>query len=266
MDFLLESIGFPPGTDHGELIEVVLRRGEGVPWRGDPSNHMRLPLGEGLELRVDRDPERGFWTLLPHYQTPQRLRVLVERIRRVPDSPFDALLEGWAAPPTPEELADGLGTLPGAFRVAAWLTDAKRLPRTMKRGSVIAISVAGFALSLDRIGPLEQARDQSILELDRGCSIAPLEGADVPGGCIEISARVKEVRTLRNGLSGELVRMIVADAPERPLLLFLSRWQLEQDALPLPRPGWRLEGAFLLSGRIAGGLPRTQDRVGGAFG
>ncbi len=266
MDFLLECIGFPPGTDHQALIDVVRRRGEGAPWRGDPRDHLRLPLGEGLELRLDRDPERDFWTLLPHYQVAERLRVLVQRIRRMPDSPFDALLTGWAAPPTPEELADGLGKLPGAFPLAAWLTDARRLPRSIRSGAVIAISVAGFGLALERIAPNEQLSDRRILELDRECSVAPLGGNDDPGGCVELSVRVKEVRTLRNSLSGELVRMVVADAPDRPLLLFLSRWQLEEESLPLPRPGWRVEGVFLLSGRIAGGLPRLEPRVGGAFG
>ncbi len=266
MEFLLECIGFPPGTDHDSLIEAVLARGEGVPWRGDPSQHLRLPLGEGLELRLDREPEQEFWTLLPHYHVPHRLRVRVEELRRVLDSPFDALLTGWVAPPTPEELAEGLGRLPGAYPLATWLTDAKRLPSNIRRGQVIAISVAGFAVAVDRIVPNEEVRDAHILELDRGCSIAPLGGLEDPGGCAELSVRVKEVRQLRNALSGESAQLVVADAPERPLVLFLSRWQLEEDSLPAPRPGWRIEGTFHFTGRIAGGIAAPSDAARDAFG
>ena len=51
MEFLLECIGFPPGQDQGELIERVRRDGEPVPWRGDPENHLRLPIGGKDALR-----------------------------------------------------------------------------------------------------------------------------------------------------------------------------------------------------------------------
>ena len=46
--------------------------------------------------------------------------------------------------------------------------------------------------------------------------------------------------------------------------LFLSRWQLEDQGLALPRPGWRIEGIFVFQARIAGGLPRRGG--GGTFG
>jgi hypothetical protein len=62
------------------------------------------------------------------------------------------------------------------------------------------------------------------------------------------------------------VDLLEVDAPERPLELFASRWQLEKDGLPPPRPGWRIEGTFMLSGRIAGGLPGPRRRARERFG
>ena len=263
MDFLLECIGFAPDQDPEELVERVRGEGEPVPWRGDPENHLRLPIGEGLELRLDREPGQDFWTLLPHFQVPHRLRVAVESIAKVPDSPFDALLTGWASPPGPDRPD---GRRPGAFRLATWLTDARRLPRRLPPNHVLAVSIAGFALEVSYVGPNEGVADRTILERPRGAHVSPLGARDSPGGCAEVSARVKALRTLRNELTGRPVQLVVADAPERPLLLFVSPWQLRQDGLPQPRPGWRIEGTFLFTGRIAGGLPGPKRRARQAFG
>jgi hypothetical protein len=149
LDFLLECIGFPPDTNSADLVQRVLAEGEGVPGRGDPAFHRRLVVGEGLELRLDREDDQEFWTLLPHYRVPHRLRVAVESLRSVEDSPFDALLIGWAAPPTPQELAELSGEQrprAGAYRFATWLTDARRLPSEMNVGHVLAISVVLTAM------------------------------------------------------------------------------------------------------------------------
>lgn len=263
MDFLLECIGFPPGTDADDLIRRVRDQGESVPWRGDPSSHRRLLLADGLELRLDREVDQDFWTLLPHFKVPYRLRVAVESLVAVPDSPFDALLIGWAAPPAPEAPeSDGQG----AYRLAAWLTDARRLPRQLRQGHVLAVGVAGFALEVSYVGPNEGVRDRDILELPHGAFVAPLTGSDSPGGCSEVSLRVKEIRHLRNPITGLTVDVLITDAPERPLLLFLSPWQLFNDGLLQARPGWRIEGTFLFTGRIEGGLPGPRRRLKRAFG
>lgn len=262
MDFLLECIGFPPDLDPDELVERVCDEGEAVAWRGDPGNHRRLDLGGGLELRVDREPGQEFWTLLPHYRVPHRLRFAVESLRWVPDSPFDALLTGWASPPAPG-MGDGL---PGAYRLSTWLTDARRLPRRLDMGHVLAISVAGFALEVSYLGPNEGVREEGILERRRGAWIAPLGSVESPGGCSEVSIRIKEIRHLRNRLTGRDVDVLVCDAPERPLLLFVSPWQLEQYGMQKPRPGWRIEGTFLFTGRIAGGLTKPSSPSQRAFG
>ena len=55
--------------------------------------------------------------------------------------------------------------------------------------------------------------------------------------------------------------LIEVDAPGRPLDLFVSRWQLEAHELPPPRPGWRIEGAFLFTGRVSGGLGPQRHRT-----
>jgi hypothetical protein len=65
---------------------------------------------------------------------------------------------------------------------------------------------------------------------------------------------VRAIHHLENPFTRERIELVEADAPGRPLDLFLSRWQLEAHALPAPRPGWRIEGVFLFNGRVAGGL------------
>ncbi len=267
MEFLLECIGFPPDLDRDALVHRVRTGGEAVAWRGDPENHKRLPLGGGLELRLDREPGQDFWTLLPYFRVPHRLRVGVSSLRNVEDSPFDALLTGWACPPSPLEPEPAWGSdAPGAYQIATWLTDARRLPRRIPPGHVLAVSVAGFALHVEYVGPNSGVRDVTILERPRGASIAPLGGHEDPGGCSNVSLRIREIRHLRNPLSGEAVDVLLTDAPGRPLLLFVSPWQLRTDGLPAPRPGWRIEGHFLFTGVIAGGLPGRGRGAPRSFG
>ncbi len=263
MDFLLECIGFPPDQDPAALTQLVRARGEGVPWRGDPSHHLRLPLGGGLELRLDREPDQDFWTLLPAYRSPYRLRVAVEQLRSMPDSPFDALLTGWGCPPIPGE---GRHAEPGEYLFSTWLTDARRLPRRVERGRILAVSAAGFALHLDYVGPNEGVTDPRILENPRGAHLEPLGGPQDPGGCTELSLRVRSIERRRNPVSGQEVELLICDAPERPWVLFVSPWQLAQDGLPAPRPGWRIEGTFLFSGVISGGLTGPRQRARTQFG
>jgi hypothetical protein len=282
VDFLLECIGFPPEHPLEDLIERVRRDGESAPWRGPAEHHMRLALVDGLELRADRDPERGTWNLVPHYQTNRRLRVAVEEILDLPDSRFDALLTGWAAPPTPDELVlDEAGSAnvialssggvlvsqaPGAYPITMYLTDARRLPPHVPHGSVLAVSVAGFALDVAYVGADEGVRDAAILERESGAWIRPLDAPGEPGGCAEVSLRILSITHHENPITKLRFDRIEADAPERPHSLFVSRWQLEHDGLPPPRPGARIEGTFLFTGRIAGGLPGPRRTARGAFG
>lgn len=263
MDFLLECVGFAPDYDRDSLIDRVLSEGESIAWRGAPELHLALNLGGGLQLRMDKEPEHPDWTLWPYFQVSRRLRIAVESVRPIPDSPFDSLLTGWAAPPLPGE--DYPPGLKGAYRLATNLCDARRLPRSLSPDHVLAISVAGYALDVSYLGPNSGVFDASILELESGAWIQPLGGDAAPGGCSDISARIKSVKHLRNPVTGVDVDHLVVDAPARPIDLFLSRWQLEKDGLPLPRPGYRIEGTFLFNGRIAGGItnPPSRRRVFG---
>jgi len=253
MDFLLECIGFPPTTSIPELAERLRREGESVALRGPKGEHKRLALAGGLEIRLDREIDQPHDTLWPCFEASHRLRVAVDSLLAVPDSPYDALLIGRANPPVPD---DPWREVTGDdYALSTYLWDARRLPRTLPRGHVLAVSLAGFALDVTAVGPNEGVRNPYLADEPGGATLLPLQGSDQPGGCMELSLVVRAIHHLRNPLTGEPIERIEAEAPGRPIDLFLSRWQLEAHGLPPPRPGWRVEGAFLFNGRLAGGLP-----------
>jgi hypothetical protein len=254
LDFLLECIGFPPDHPIEEIVQRVLREGEPAAWRGDPARHRRLALGGGLELRMDREDDRLPWNLLPFFQTPHRLRIAVDELRALPDSPFDALLWGWVSPPV--EPAERRWS-PGAYRLALNLMDARKLPKSLQKGHVLAVAAAGFALDLTRVGsgaPGQEAR------------IEPLGHPEDPGGCAELSLAVRNIRHLKNPLTGIEVEALELDAPERPQVVFTSRWQRERDGLEPPQVGGRVDGTFLFLGTVTGGLPGQARASGRSFG
>jgi len=259
MDFLLECIGFPPDVGEDALVRLARDVGEPAAWRGHPDEHRLLPLGGGLEVRADLDASGEFWSLTPHLRSPHRRRLAVTSIVRPPDSPFDALITGWAAPPALGDDEDR----PGEYRLSTWVSDARRIDRSLEPGHVLAVTTAGFALNVDRVAPAQEPFAAGILERPRGAFIRPLGGADEPGGCCDVSVRIRSVQRIRNGRTGERVEVAVCDVPDRPLELLVSPWQLERDGLEPLRPGLRIEGTFLFTGRIAGGLKRPQPR---AFG
>jgi hypothetical protein len=258
MDFLLECIGFPPGTDLDALADRLRAEGESVALRGPSGTHLRLPFSGGLEVRLDREAGQAHDSLWPYFESPRRLRVAVESLRPVPDSPFDALLRGRANPPLPEDpWREASGD---EYPLSAFLCDARRLPRALPPGHVLAVSLAGFALDVTYVGPNAGVRGGYLSGEPRGAEILPLEGADQPGGCMELSLVVGRIRHFENPITRERVEAIEGEAPGRPLDLFVSRWQLEAHGFEAPRPGWRIEGAFLFNGRVAGGLPPRTRR------
>jgi hypothetical protein len=263
VDFLLECIGFPPNQDLARLAELARERGEPVPWRGPRGEHLKLSLGAGLEVRLDREPDRSFWSLTPYFQSAQRVRVAIDGLAYPEDAPDDALIAGWANP-APGEHPEAPG--PDSYPVRAQVSDARRLPRRLERGHVIALSLAGFALDVTYIGPDAGARDPLIPGLPYGAGIQPLGSSEDPGGCLEVSLRIRAVRTLENPMTGRLVDLVEVETPGRALPFFVSPWQLEQDRLPRPRAGQRIEGTFYLCGRIAGGLGGPSQNVGERFG
>ncbi len=262
MDYLLECVGVPPDFPRQELEKRVLRGGEAAPWRGAPEDHLLLALGGGLELRMDRDEDDVNWTLTPHFRDAHRLRLAIDTLSGAPDTPHDALLSGWAFPPIPGESSQ----LPGAYLLAIWVNDARRLPQRLAAGHVIGVSCTGYALAVEYIGNNENGQAQGVLDRPHGARLLPLTGADSPGGCMHVSARIRSVRHLHNPLTERSVDLLEIDAPGRPLHIFTSPWHLEEDSLPPPRPGLRIEGIFLFAGRIAGGLPRPSAQVRAAFG
>jgi hypothetical protein len=252
MDFLLECIGFPPGTDVAALAQRLRREGETVALRGPLGEHLRMPFPGGLEVRLDREEGQEHDSLWPYFESARRLRVAVENVTPVPDSPFDVLLHGRANPPLP---ADPWCELSGdEYPLATYLWDARKLPRSLPRGRVLAVSLAGFALDIGFVGPNEGVQSRYLREDPGGSMLLPLAGAESPGGCMELSLLVRAIHHLENPFTRERIELVEADAPGRPLDLFLSRWQLAAHALPAPRPGWRIEGVFLFHGRVAGGL------------
>jgi hypothetical protein len=256
VDFLLECIGFPPGQDLAELARVATHRAERVALRGAPGGeHLRVALGSGLELRMDREAGQERWTLLPYFEPARRLRVAVTSLASPPDSPDDALLMGRANPP-PRSVPEA--PAPDAYDLAALLTDARRLPRDLQAGHVLAVALAGFALDVSHVGDAPSGRVR--------CAVAPLRGPHEPGGCVEVALRVRRVQTERNPLTAAPVELLELETPGRTLPFFLSPWQLAGDGLPMPRAGCWIEGTFLLTGRVAGGLGAQSERLGRSFG
>jgi len=256
MDFLLECVGFPPDTDLAELARRVQREGEPVPWRGPRGLHLRQPLAEGLEVRLDREEGAEHASLWPHFDVKRRLRVAAHELRALPDSPYDALLRGIANPASPAfDAPEALGE---DYALATYLSNARQLPPRLPHAHVLAVSIAGFSLDVSFVGANEGVRDRSILDAPNGALLEPLGGEEEPGGVMELSLRVRTVRRLTNRLTGREVAVLEADAPGRPLELFVSPWQLAAEGFDLPRPGRRIEGAFLFTGRVSGGLPPTR--------
>ncbi len=255
MDFLLECIGFPPDYPLEHLVERVLAEGEPAPWRGDVRFHRRLPLGAGLELRMDRTDEQRPWNLLPHFQPARRLRVSVDDLRALPDSPFDVLLQAWVAPPSePAERK----LRKGAYRLCINLVDARKLPAVIDYGHVLAVQAAGFALDVSAL----EARASAIHE----SWIRPLSGENDPGGCADLSLRVRGLTRFANPITGLEIRALELDAPEFPLTVFVSPWELERNGLGEVRAGGTISGSFLFLGSIAAGIGQPARSAGRSFG
>ncbi len=259
LDFLLESIGFSPQADLDALARQIRSEGEPVAWRGPEGEHLRLAVAPGVDVRLDRDEGEPCPSLWPHFATERRLRVAVKSVVGVPDSPFDALLYGIANPPVPH--LDGSLESEAEredYPLATYLTDARKLPRSLSSDHVLAVSIAGFSLDITYVGPNTGVHDPYILEEPHGARLLPLGDDERPGGCMELSLRVQRVRHLENGVSGHPIEVLETDAPGRPLELFVSRWHLAAAGFEVPRPGWRIEGAFLFTGRVSGGLPPSR--------
>lgn len=108
--------------------------------------------------------------------------------------------------------------------------------------------------------PKSGAARHDVLDNPRGAALEFLGGPDSPAASLQISARIRTVSHLSNRLTGKPVNRIELDVPGMPIEVFVSPWQLEADGLPMPRPGWRIEGVFLMLGRNVGAVPRGRAR------
>jgi hypothetical protein len=257
MDFLLECIGFPPGTDFERLEERLLRQGETAPLVQATGTHLRLAMAGGVELRLDREPDSELSVIWPHFNSTRRLRVEYRGMVPAPGTPYDVVLHGLANPPIP---GDPWCEVEGHdYALSTHLTGARLLPKKLAHGHVLALSVAGFGIDVSYCGPNAGVRDRNILEEPCGALLVPTIGSDAPAGCMDLSLRIRSIRRLENPWTQERILILEVDAPGRPLELFVSPWQFEFGELEEPRPGYRIEGSFLFSGRLAGGLPRRQN-------
>ena len=154
MDFLLECIGFPPDFSLTRLVQTVCAKGDTIPYRGGAGVHLRYPLAGGLEVRVERHEGDEHWSVWPFVRVDHRLRMAVFETRDLPDSPFDRLLLGVANPAPPSHT--GVNSDPTSpseldeeeYFLTTYVTDARRLPRNLPVGHVLAVSIAGFALDV----------------------------------------------------------------------------------------------------------------------
>lgn len=262
MDFLLECIGFSPEWDLASVARVIRERGERTAWRGKDGEHLRLDLAGGLELRLDLDGGRvGHPDLWPFYTSRFRRRVGILKLEQVEDSKGDVIVIGQTDPPAPGESWD----MSMGHDLTFYLTDAKRLPSKLPNNHVLAVMLAGFALQVEYVGPNEGSPMRFADQVDHlskphGASIDFLGAPDSPAACMQLSMRIRAVTHLQNKLTGAAVNRIELDAPGAPLEVFISPWQLEQDGLEMPRPGWRIDGVFLFLGRAIGRTPSTKQR------
>jgi hypothetical protein len=156
-----------------------------------------------------------------------------------------------------------LSAIPGEasgdeYPLVTYLWDARRLPRSLPRGHVLAVSLAGFALDVTYVGPDAGVQSRYLREEPNGSVLLPLEGAEQPDGCMELSLPVRAIHHLENPFTHESIGASRTPRANRST-------SSEPLAAQIPpagaRPGWRIEGPSCSNGRVAGGLPRSGPRL-----
>jgi hypothetical protein len=184
----------------------------------------------------------------------------------IADARFDALVSGRVLSDAARPDGARGGELQGGYHASACLVDARKLPRRIPEGHVLALELCALALDVSYIGDDAGCERTEALPMERGAWLEPLAGPADPAGAMEVSARIARILRERNPLSGEPYDVLELDCPVRPVRALCSRWQREAEGLEPPRVGARIEGVFLFAGRVRGGLPGPQGRARGSFG
>lgn len=281
MDFLLETIGFPPGPATERWMSEQTRRG----------GPRRVSSGPDMSVFV----ERGQWdaplALWPSLLGGSRQRLEIRRLGPWPPEEagaarpprglpgIQALLEGrlcrgesgkgrsGAGGPPP--LRSGAGAVGGAEELSACLVDDPRLEPgaglpPLAAGQRAEFELAAFALDVEQIAarpnqPSQRRgapRVQSGGRERGGQRLAPLSGRMAPAGCVELELELLRQKRQANRLTGRVYERFEAALGDGELTLFVSRWQLEQDGLPRPEPGAWIRGCFWIEARRLAPLPR----------
>lgn len=258
LHFLLESLGFPPGTDFVRLAGAVSKTevsgrtfefGCGLGLHG--SRRGEAPRANAYGKRLHRTaPERadGLW---PSFRGAAPVRFEVESVAPAEEAPRFASLQG--------RLGE-VGSSSTASVPIAWMDSA-----APAAGEIRYVHLCGFAIDVESLGflacpprfsfqPGTARQAASFGRFER-----PLD-LGAPRNVIELDLNIDRVFVLENPLTHESFDLVEVLAPGGRLPLFVSRWQLEEDGLPAPEPGMRIRGAFWLcaNGERADRVPDRQ--------
>jgi hypothetical protein len=224
MDPLLETIGFGPDTDIGAL-RAALRRPGGRVFGGDRSPFARrVHLTAGVEVLSTYDGQ-GLW---PTFRRGARVE------GRIAGLEYDS----WGPYPLRAEIdVRERSTGGGPRRLSALAWSARR--EAWKVGESGSFAPAAFALDVAhcaRRGPSDVVPGPRWLEPDTH--------AELPGTTY-LAAPILDVRRLENPLTGRTFDAVAVDVLGG-LSVFVSRWQLDEDACDRPRVGDWISGSFAL--------------------
>jgi hypothetical protein len=283
MDFLLETIGFPPGPATERWMSEQFRRG----------GPRRVPSGPDMAVFVERGQLDGPLALWPSLLGGSRQRLWVQRLGPWPpeDGPperrlrrlhgIQALLEGRLCR-SQRSTKSGSDGAPAALRFAGepiapaqelsacLVDDPMAVPEDglppLAAGQHAEFELAAFALDVEQVAaqPNQPSQRRGAPRLlaspfePGGQRVAPLSGRQAPAGCVELELEVRRQRRQANRLTGRVYERFEAGLGDGELTLFVSRWQLEQDGLPRPEPGAWIRGCFWIEARRLAPCSRRQ--------
>ncbi|MEZ5979434.1 MAG: hypothetical protein R3F34_14610 [Planctomycetota bacterium] len=225
MDPLLETIGFHPDGDIDGL-RAALRRPGGEVFGGDRGRcAKRVALTQGVEI-VSTFDGGGLW---PVYRRGTRVRGRVASIEQRSFGPFPLRVD--------VDVRDATGPR----RASALCWSARR--EDWRSGESLVLAPAAFALDLVHCGPLGTGSPDGVPSGPRW--LEPCPDAEIPGTSF-LAAPVRSVRSATNPLSQRRFELVELDLLDAGLTVFVSRFQLDEAGLGIPRPGDWVSGTFVL--------------------